>query len=69
MSLHRCRGCRHYSNDNKAIKTPGRPIQIGNFCEKFAWNLDRVKTWDQKLSNKKGITLPPMKEFPKECYE
>ncbi|MCK5520326.1 MAG: hypothetical protein KAI81_04375 [Candidatus Marinimicrobia bacterium] len=64
-----CKGCKNLANDNSKMKTPGVPAQAGNYCLKFKWNLGRVKTWTQKQSAQKGVTLPGMTSIPGDCYD
>ena len=66
--LDRCRTCQNYDSTNQKM-AGGRKTIVGDFCLKFKWNLGRVKTWDQKLSEKKVINFPTMSKIPGDCYE
>lgn len=68
--LKKCKGCKHHRNDNGAMRVQGNKTIVGNFCLKFAWNLDRVKTWVQKKEQVKTIVkLPMMYKVPEDCFE
>ena len=66
--LDKCRTCKRYANTNQNMNGDRKTI-VGDFCLKFEWNLGRVKTWDQKLSDKKVTNFPKMTKVPKGCYE
>jgi len=60
-----CKNCINYQNDSQGIAEKARS---GNFCKKYNWNLDRVKTWTQKYSTiRQVITYPNMKVIPN-CF-
>lgn len=63
-----CKGCKKLATDNSSMKTVGVGAKAGNYCKRFGWNLDRVKTWVQKQSTQKGVTLPAMTRIPGDCY-
>ena len=63
-----CKGCKNYSTNNGKMRMD-QPVRDGKFCTKFNWNLERVKTWVQKISDQKGDKLPVMKLIPGDCYE
>lgn len=67
-TLDKCRTCKRYANTNEKMRNDHKII-VGDFCLKFKWNLGRMKTWDQKLSDKKVVNFPSMTKIPKGCYE
>ena len=68
-TLDKCRTCKHYANTNDRMRSQGQKVIVGDFCLKFKWNLGRVKTWDQKLTDKKVINFPKMTKIPGDCHD
>ena len=67
--LDKCRTCKRYAPTNQAMRSQGQKTIVGDFCLRFGWNLGRIKTWDQKLLDRKVMKFSPMTKIPKGCYE
>lgn len=66
--IKKCKNCKYYANTNLKMRNGNKEI-VGDYCLKFKWNLSRMKTWDEKLSDKKVVNFSSMKMIPENCYE